>query len=102
MPSAPWSPFTEEHEIFRATLRAFLAKEVTPHVDEWERNETIPRSLWKRMGEMGFLGLRYPEEYGGAGADYWYTVVLAEELARVPAAGVTTSITVQTDMATPA
>ncbi len=102
MATSPYYPFSEEHEMFRTTLRAFLAKEVIPHVEEWEKNELVPRWVWKRMGEMGFLGLRYPEEYGGMNADYWYTVVLAEELARVPAGGFTTGITVQTDMATPA
>jgi citronellyl-CoA dehydrogenase len=102
MTATPYSPFTEEHELFRATLRAFLAREITPHVDQWERDELVPRWVWKRMGEMGFLGLRYPEEYGGMNLDYWYTVVLAEELARVPAGGVGMGITVQTDMATPA
>jgi len=102
MPATAYAPFTEEHELFRSTLQAFLAKEITPHVEEWERQELVPRWVWKRMGEMGFLGLRYPEEYGGAAADYWYTVVLAEELARVPAGGVGMGITVQTDMATPA
>jgi citronellyl-CoA dehydrogenase len=102
MAAPPFSPFTEEHEMFRATLRSFLAKEVIPHVDDWERDELVPRWVWKRMGEMGFLGLRYPEEYGGMNADYWYTVILAEELARVPAGGFGVGITVQTDMATPA
>lgn len=98
----PFSPFTEEHDIFRITLRSFLAKEVIPYVDQWESDELVPRSIWKRMGEMGFLGLRYPEEFGGMNADYWYTVVLAEELGRVPAGGFAMGITVQTDMATPA
>jgi citronellyl-CoA dehydrogenase len=102
MPEPPYAPFTEEHDMFRASLRAFLAKEVTPHVDEWERAELVPRSVWKQMGEMGFLGLRHPEEYGGMNLDYWYTVVLAEEMARVPAGGFGMGITVQTDMATPA
>ena len=102
MTQTPYSPFTEEHEIFRSQVRSFLAKEITPHIDEWEENELVPRWAWKRMGELGFLGLRYPEEYGGMNADYWYTVVLAEELARVPAGGFTTGILVQTDMATPA
>ncbi len=96
------SPFSEEHRMFRSTLRSFIGKEITPHVDEWEKQELVPRWVWKRMGEMGFLGLRYPEEYGGLDADYWYTVVFAEELARIPAAGVGMGLLVQTDMATPA
>ena len=56
--------FTEEHEMFRQSLRAFLEKEVQPHIEEWEENRFTPRDIWKKMGDMGFLGLGYPEEYG--------------------------------------
>ena len=62
--------FGEEHELFRRSLRRFVQEEIAPHVDEWEELEEIPRELFRRMGELGFLGLEYPREYGGAGADF--------------------------------
>jgi citronellyl-CoA dehydrogenase len=94
--------FTEEHEMFRKTVRSFLEKEIIPHIDEWEEKEQIPRWIWKRMGDMGFFGLRYPEEYGGTNVDYWYNVVLVEELSKVQAGGFGMSVTVHMNMATPA
>lgn len=98
-----FNPFTEEHEMFRKTVRSFVEKEIAPHIEEWEAAEIAPlHALFKKMGELGFLGLNYPEEYGGMGADIWFTVALAEELARSGAAGVPMAIFVQTDMATPA
>src|SRR5579883_2981117 len=93
--------FTDEHEIFRKALREFVAKELAPHADEWERAEEFPRSVFKRCGELGFLGPHYPESVGGAGGDYWYSVVWGEELTRSGSAGVNMSLMVQTDMATP-
>ena len=72
--------FTEEHELFRQSLRAFLDKEVMPNIEEWEEKRQIPRSIWKKMGKMGFLGLSYPEEYGGANLDFFYDVVFNEEI----------------------
>lgn len=97
------NPFTEEHEMFRKTVRAFVEKEIQPYIDAWEQAEIAPlHELFRKMGRLGFLGLNYPAEYGGAEADIWFTVVLAEELARSGAAGVPMAIFVQTDMATPA
>ena len=93
--------FGEEHELFRRSLRRFVQEEVAPHVDEWEELEEIPRELFRRMGELGFLGLEYPREYGGAGADFWMTVVLAEELVRCRSGGVAFSVIVHTDMSSP-
>ena len=61
--------YTEEHRIFRDTLRKFLEKEVTPFVDEWEKAGIVPKSIWKKMGEQGYLCPTVPEEYGGVGAD---------------------------------
>ncbi len=72
--------FTEEHELFRQSLRSFLEKEVIPFIDTWEEERKIPRSVWKKMGEMGFLGLGYPEEYGGSELDFFYDVVFLEEI----------------------
>lgn len=93
--------FTEEHSIFRKSVRDFVEKELTPHSEEWEHAEGFPREVYKRMGELGFLGIRMPEKYGGSGLDYWYTVCFAEELPRSKMAGLNMSIMVQTDMATP-
>lgn len=98
-----FNPFTEEHEMFRKSVRAFVEKEIRPYVDEWEEAEIAPlHDLFKKMGSLGFLGLNYPEAYGGANADIWFTVVLCEELARSGAAGIPMAVLVQTDMATPA
>ena len=79
--------FTEEHEMFRQSFRAFLEKEAAPHIDQWEEDRRIPRDIWKKMGEMGFLGLSYPEEYGGLQLDFFYDVVFNEELGRMGSGG---------------
>jgi citronellyl-CoA dehydrogenase len=93
--------FREEHDIFRKSFREFVEKELRPHVDEWEKAEEFPRSVFKRMGELGYLGLSMPEELGGGGGDWWYDAVFAEELVRSRSAGLNMSLLVQTDMATP-
>jgi citronellyl-CoA dehydrogenase len=93
--------FGEEHEIFRKTLRDFVAREMTPFVDEWEEKKEFPASLFKRCGELGFLGAHYPADVGGADGDWWYAAVWAEELVRSHCAGVNMALTVQSDMATP-
>lgn len=79
--------FDEEHDLFREGLKAFLAKEVVPHVDEWERTGTIDRSIWKKMGEMGYLGINYPEQYGGLDLGLKYMIILCEELQKVNSGG---------------
>jgi acyl-CoA dehydrogenase len=93
--------FREEHELLRRTVRSFVEKEVWPEVDRWEERGEIPRAVWRRLGELGLLGLEYPERYGGAGADLLSTVVLHEELARSRSAGFAASVAVHTDMASP-
>ena len=93
--------FRDEHEIFRKTLRDFIEKELVPHVDEWEAAELFPREVFNRCGELGFLGVHYPEELGGSGGDYWYSVVWGEELVRARCSGLAMALAVQTDMATP-
>ncbi len=95
------SYFTPEHQMFRASLRDFVEKELRPHAEEWERAQIFPKEVFRRMGEMGFLGVTMPVEYGGMGLDYWFTVVFAEEMARSRMAGLNMAIAVQTDMATP-
>jgi citronellyl-CoA dehydrogenase len=94
--------FKEEHNIFREQLRSFIEKELAPHADEWEEAGMFPKEVFTKMGQLGFLGLRYPEEYGGSDADYWYTVVFCEEMPRAQSAGVSLGILVQSDMCTPA
>ncbi|HKV83587.1 MAG TPA: acyl-CoA dehydrogenase family protein [Ktedonobacterales bacterium] len=97
------SEFTSEHEMFRQSIRRFVEQEINPHADEWEEAGIFPaHDLFKKMGDLGFLGLTYPEEYGGLGLDFWYTVILCEELGRADCSGVPMGITVHTDMCTPA
>jgi hypothetical protein len=91
--------FTEEHHFFRQTVRDFFAKEVLPHIEEWETNRQIPRSIWQKMGEMGYLGLCHEEKYGGTNADFFYSVVFLEELGKTNA-GFNTAMSVHTYMAT--
>ncbi|HMT19901.1 MAG TPA: acyl-CoA dehydrogenase family protein, partial [Promineifilum sp.] len=98
-----FSYFTAEHEAFRRTVRRFVETEINPHVEEWETARLWPaHDLLRKMGDLGLLGLSYPEEYGGGGVDYWYNVVLLEELGRADCAAVPMGIAVHTDMATPA
>jgi alkylation response protein AidB-like acyl-CoA dehydrogenase len=92
--------FTEEHDHLRESIRAFVTKELAPHAEEWEET-TFPDSVFRRMGELGLLGLSYPEEYGGQGGDYFCNLVLAEEMAHAKCGGVGMGIAVHTDMATP-
>lgn len=93
--------FTEEHEELRKVVRRFVQKEVTPYVEEWEEKGEFPLEIVKRMGDLGFLGLRYPEKIGGQGGDYFTSIVFAEELAKCGCGGFPMAIAVQTDMATP-
>lgn len=79
--------FTEEHEMFRASVRRFLEREVLPYHDQWEEQGYVDREVWLKAGENGFLCPTMPEEYGGAGVDKMYSVVLKEEVARVNATG---------------
>jgi citronellyl-CoA dehydrogenase len=100
---SPAVKFTQEHEMFRQMVRRFVEEEINPHVEEWEEAGIFPaHDLFKKMGDLGMLGLTYPEEYGGQGLDFWYTVVLCEELGKANASGVPMGITVHTDMCTPA
>ena len=94
-------PFTDEHEMLRRSIRAFVEKEITPHVSAWEETGRIPRELWRRLGEQGFLGLEFPMDYGGGGADFLSSVVLGEEMARCRSGGVAFSVLVHTDMSSP-
>src|ERR1700755_496115 len=92
--------FTEEHEALRESIRAFVDRELAPHAEEWEET-TFPDSVFRRMGELGFLGLSMPEAYGGPGGDYFCNLVLAEELSHSGSGGLAMGLAVHTDMATP-
>ena len=95
--------FTPEHDELRRSLQKFIAAEVNPHVDQWEKAGIFPaHALFKKMGDLGFLGLNKPEAFGGAGLDYSFAMVMAEELGNIACGGVPMAIGVQTDMATPA
>jgi acyl-CoA dehydrogenase len=93
--------FEPHHDMFRQAVRAFVQKEVEPHVEEWEQAGEIPKSIWPRMGALGFLGVEYDEKYGGAGADVLTTAVLCEEMARARCASLAMAVGVHTDMASP-
>ncbi len=98
-----FSYFTAEHDAFRRVVRRFVETEINPHVEAWEAARIWPaHEVLKKMGNLGLLGLNYPEAYGGGGVDYWYSAVLLEELGRADCAAVPMGIAVHTDMATPA
>jgi alkylation response protein AidB-like acyl-CoA dehydrogenase len=92
--------FTDEHEALRESIARFVAAELRPHAEEWEANE-FPDSVFRRMGELGFLGLDKPAEYGGQGGDYFSAIVLGEEMAGAACGGLAMGVAVQTDMALP-
>ncbi|WP_182118079.1 acyl-CoA dehydrogenase family protein [Acidovorax sp. FHTAMBA] len=95
--------FTHEHREIQKTLKRFIDEEINPHVDEWEAAEIFPaHEVFKKMGNLGLLGLCKPEEYGGQGLDYSYSLAMAEALGHVYCGGVPMAIGVQTDMCTPA
>src|SRR3981189_986102 len=95
--------FTADHEDARRALQKFIAAEINPFVDEWEKADIFPaHELFKKLGDLGFLGLNKPAEFGGAGLDYSYALMMAEELGAVHSGSFPVAIGVHTDMATPA
>jgi len=92
--------FTEDHAIFRRSVAVFVAKEITPYVAELEEDGQLPREIFKMLGDLGFLGVRLSEDYGGAGQDFLYTTVLLEELMRCGSLGVAVSIMAHAEFAT--
>ena len=80
-------PFTQEHEDLRESVRRFVENEIAPHIEEWEEERLFPRELYDRCGELGFLGLKFPEEYGGQGGSYLHDAIWVEELSRRGASG---------------
>ncbi len=91
--------FNNEHQLFRESIKAFIAKEVIPNADIWEAERHIPKGILKKMGDMGYLGLLFPEEYGGNKADFWFSVVFLEEITRSYMGGFSTMVSVHTYMA---
>lgn len=95
--------FNKDHEMVRRAVKEFVDKEINPHIDEWEEQGIAPlHDLFKKMGDLGFLGIRYDLKYGGQGLDYWCDLVLLEELGHVRGMGIPMAVSVQTHMATPA
>ncbi len=95
--------FTEEHEMFRSTVREVVQSEIDPYVEQWERDGDFPaHELFAKFGKLGLLGLEYDQRWGGGGADHVYTMIFGEEIGRSGSLGVSMALSVQTDMATPA
>jgi acyl-CoA dehydrogenase len=97
----PIPPFTDEHEQLREAIRRFVATELRPHVAEWEDAEWFPNEVFTRMAELGYLGLKYPEEYGGEGGDHVHDAVLVEELTGAGSGGLSAGIGAHIGIATP-
>jgi citronellyl-CoA dehydrogenase len=94
--------FGPEHDLFRATVRDLVEREIQPYVDDWEAAGSFPaHELFPKLGAIGVLGLEYDPAYGGQGADHSYTVIYGEEMGRVGCGGIPMAVSVQTDMATP-
>jgi len=96
----PFPPYTEDHELFRQAVRTFAEREIAPYSEQWDRDQSIPRELFRKAGEQGFLGVRFDPAYGGSGLDYWYTGILVEELMRARNVGAVVGLMVQCEIAT--
>lgn len=96
----PFPPFTEDHALFRESVRAFAAREIAPNSEAWDREQSFPRELFQKAGAHGLLGVRFDPAHGGSGLDYWYTGILIEELMRGRNVGVVVSLMVQCEIAT--
>ncbi|MFT4036289.1 MAG: acyl-CoA dehydrogenase family protein [Patulibacter sp.] len=94
-------PFTEEHEELRASIRAFVERELSPNVDQWERDRWFPNDVFRKLAAHGFLGLKFPEQYGGQGGDHLHAAILCEELSRTGSAGLAVGICAHADLALP-
>src|ERR1035437_7237599 len=92
-PAMPASAhFTGEHEAFRATVRRFVDTELLPHANAWDEAEEFPRQLYRRAGELGLLGLGFPEQYGGTAGDLFHEIVMIEEMSRAASGGLMASL----------
>ena len=94
------SIFTDEHDLFRTSVRRFVEQEVTPNVLDWERAGRLPRQLFERAGELGFLGIRLSPDFGGSGLDFRHTAIFVEELVRSASIGVAVSLLAHAEFAT--
>ena len=95
--------FNKDHQMVRRAVSDFVKKEINPNLDEWEENEMLPlHDLFKKMGELGFLGIRYDPAYGGQGLDYWYETVFLEELGHIQGLSIPSAVIVHTNVAVPA
>lgn len=92
--------FNQDHEIFRQTVRQFIDTEVKPNAAKWEADERVPKEVWKRMGDLGLLGINHPEEYGGTNQDFFYTVAYLEEIGRAGMGGFAAAVGVHQYMST--
>ena len=92
---------TEDHRIFQESVRRFVENEILPHIDQWEEDREVPRDLWHKLGAQGFLCPCLPEEYGGSGVDFSYSVIVQEELARSTCTGISTGVRVHADIVVP-
>lgn len=92
--------FKEEHEVFRHSVAEFVAKEITPYAHQWEHDGEVPREIFKKMGDLGFLGVRLSSASGGSELDFWYTAVLLQELLRCGSLGVPVAIMTHAEFAT--
>jgi acyl-CoA dehydrogenase len=99
--SRPIPPFTDEHEDLREAIRRFVVTELRPHAQEWEDARWFPNEVFQRMAQLGYLGLKYPEEYGGEGGDFVHDAVLSEELPRGGSGGLSAGIGAHVGIATP-
>ena len=93
--------FNSDHDMFRKSVKDFFNKEVIPYIDIWEKEQCIPREIWKKMGEMGYLGLDFGTDVGGVGLDFFYTVVWAEEISKCFSGGFAIAPLVNSYMAAP-
>jgi acyl-CoA dehydrogenase len=91
--------FNQDHQLFRQSVRQFIEKEVIPNAEIWESERQIPKSIFQKMGDLGYLGINFSEEYGGTNADLWYSVVFLEEIARSTMGGFSTAVSVHQYMA---
>lgn len=87
--------FNEEHDLFRQSIRDFIKREVSPYAEEWEKNRQIPKEIWSKMGKMGYLGINYPEKYGGMDLDFFFSVIFLEEVTKAGYGGFAAAVGVQ-------
>ena len=94
------NPYTSEHEMFRKTVSNFVEREIKPNAERWEEIGEVPREVFRKLGELGILGVRFDEKYGGSALDFWYTLILCEELAKSKYIGAAVAILMQCEMCT--